>query len=352
MRATEKEIISLVEETTTKLKLLIKNSFTNIITIEETKLQANKLIEETYQKLNKYDGYQEYATDVKVGLYKSFTNWYQPMINSLSSLAQTNEFASKVLVQLKQINLEYGDDRKAKVKGTFVFTGKDGVSFNSLNDNITKYMTSGEKGYSQMLIKNYTLKVSDSMKAIAEERPTLKDSLGRNMSLRNLGEMNVRFNQRNEILDDLKSNGNKLVMISQHNNASQRCSVWQGKVYSLDGSSGITKDKNHYKYEPLENATANHQLFGYNCRHRAFAYIENMDKPKSIPANQIKKEREIENTQRYLERAIISVRSKKELAISPDEKAKYTLSVKKAVSTYKGYCKKNDLVYEEWRTEI
>ena len=65
MRATEKEIISLVEETTTKLKLLIKNSFTNIITIEETKLQANKLIEETYQKLNKYDGYQEYATDVK-----------------------------------------------------------------------------------------------------------------------------------------------------------------------------------------------------------------------------------------------------------------------------------------------
>ena len=66
----------------------------------------------------------------------------------------------------------------------------------------------------------------------------------------------------------------------------------------------------------------------------------------------LKKEREIENTQRYLERAIISVRSKKELAISPDEKAKYTLSVKKAVSTYKGYCKKNDLVYEEWRTEI
>ena len=101
------------------------------------------------------------------------------------------------------------------------------------------------------------------------------DLTGRN-SLRNLAEMEVRYTDHLDSIDDLKSRGVKLVIASTHADCSKRCLRWQGRIYSLDGTYGEINGK---KYIPLEVATNiyyttkagrvyKNGLLGFNCRHR------------------------------------------------------------------------------------
>lgn len=96
---------------------------------------------------------------------------------------------------------------------------------------------------------------------------------------------------------DFKSNGVKLVIASAHADCSGRCSKWQGKVYSLDGSYGTTEDGR--EYQPLENATDvyyttkagrtyKNGLLGFNCRHKLHEF--NGQQPQTISKEDRKKE--------------------------------------------------------------
>ena len=54
--------------------------------------------------------------------------------------------------------------------------------------------------------------------------------------------MEVRYEANLQDVAKLKEEGVKLVMASSHADASLRCAPYQGKLYSLDGSSGKTAD--------------------------------------------------------------------------------------------------------------
>lgn len=77
------------------------------------------------------------------------------------------------------------------------------------------------------------------------------DYSGRN-SLRNLAEMEVRYNDHLQSIEALKAAGERLVVCSAHADCSDRCAPWQGRVYSLDGTSGVIDG---HRYVPLEQAT-------------------------------------------------------------------------------------------------
>lgn len=140
------------------------------------------------------------------------------------------------------------------------------------------------------------------------------DVSGRN-SLRNRAEMEVRYQRHLDEIEELRKVTN-LVVCSVHADCSDRCAPWQGKVYSLDGTSGITEDGR--RYIPLETATDiyyttkagktyKNGLLGFNCRHKLFAYKAGM----SVPTVS-KKERETEyaitEKQRRMEREIRKAR--------------------------------------------
>lgn len=99
------------------------------------------------------------------------------------------------------------------------------------------------------------------------------DVSGRN-SLRNRAEMEVRYRAHEDNIEDLRAAGHRLVIASTHADCSKRCRRWQGRVYSLDGTSGITDDGR--RYVPLETATDDYYttsagktykngLLGFNC---------------------------------------------------------------------------------------
>lgn len=143
------------------------------------------------------------------------------------------------------------------------------------------------------------------------------DFTGRN-SLRNLAEMQVRYERHQAEIKGFKDRKVKLVVCSAHADCSDRCAEWQGRVYSIDGTEGYTEDGRHYV--PLERATDvyyttkagrtyKNGLLGFNCRHKLYEYKEGMAIPR-LSAEDRKREYAITLKQREMERGIIEARER------------------------------------------
>ena len=149
-----------------------------------------------------------------------------------------------------------------------------------------------------------------------------------------------------------------------HADCSERCSPYQGRVYSLDGTYGTTKDGR--RYEPLENATNNPRdryitkagrvyqngLLGFNCRHYLIAYKEGMAAPY-VSATVQSKEREITRKQRELERMVIKWRER--ALMQKGNGREYVRAKQKAqywFEEYKTFSKNNRRAYYPDRIKI
>lgn len=163
-------------------------------------------------------------------------------------------------------------------------------------------------------------------------------------------------------ISSFHENGIKLVWTSTHGNCSERCQPYQGKLYSLDGTYGQIDG---IKYIPLEVATdsyvttksgntyKNGIISGFNCRHFLIPY-EKGNAPIHISAEEIERDREINNTQREFERAI---RKHKQLAIGlrdiePSEAKKHKELAVYLNKKYYEYCKNNNVASYPSRTKV
>lgn len=194
--------------------------------------------------------------------------------------------------------------------------------------------------------KVYMQRVDKALTSLAESNALDPNSFSGRNSLRNLAEMQVRYERHQEEILGFKERGTKLVVCSVHADCSGRCAEWQGRVYSLDGTEGDTEDGRHYV--PLEIATDifyttkagkvyKNGLLGFNCRHKLFEYKPRMGIP-TVSEEEQKREYAITKRQRELERAVIDAReealSKKQVNISEYRKWR-----KIAVNRYDDYKK-------------
>lgn len=210
--------------------------------------------------------------------------------------------------------------------------------------------------------KTYIDRVNLALDNLAKENALdPNDFTGRN-SLRNLAEMQVRYERHQEEIAGFKAKRTKLVVCSVHADCSDRCSHWQGLVYSLDGTSGTTEDGK--KYQPLENATDifyttkagrtyKNGLLGFNCRHKLFEYTAGMVIP-SVSETEQRREYAITRKQREMEREVI--RCREEALIDKDtnvsEYRKWKKRAEAAFDRYKRFCKEHDRAYYPDRVKI
>jgi len=197
--------------------------------------------------------------------------------------------------------------------------------------------------YAQDYFKRY---VEPVFSEILKQKALDPDDVSSTNSLRNRAEMEVRYNAHLEQIDDLRVQGIKLVTCSVHADCSDRCYKWQGRVYSLDGTSGVTEDGK--PYVPLETATDiyyttkagktyKNGLLGFNCRHYLMPYKAGMVIPHVSKETQ-QKEKAINTRQRELERI---VRNYKEEALiyKPFNNELYKQARAKAIEWRKEYIK-------------
>ncbi len=341
-----KELILEIEQATTDLKLLIKKSLTDFVSINNTRREATMLIDEVYEYVIKYgDDYETMANQTKESLTKCFNEWYAQALQTLKEMGAT-PFIRNVRSLIR------GDDRKGLNAYILNENGKM-VKARVDASELRKYITSHKFAAGQLMIDDYKKKMNVAMVEIAKERPTLtginKNGKRYTLSLRNLAEMKTRYEAKQEDMERLRKAGINLVIASQHVDSSKRCEPWQGRVYSLDGSSGRTKDKHRWSYIPLKVAIDNGFL-GYNCRHRVVKYMENMDKPKPIPTSVIKHERKVDATQREYEREILRAQNLEKMDL--ENSNKWAKTAKQLFLEYQKYSKQNERAFYPWRCGI
>lgn len=219
----------------------------------------------------------------------------------------------------------------------------------------------GSPGYAQYV----HAAVRKAMEQIIAMTP--KTDYVTHVNLRNIAEMEYRFRQHVDKKQALEARGVKLIMVPSHSNCSKRCQKWQGRVYSLDGSEGITPDGK--RYVPLERATRSDEvkyiakssgrvhyngLFGYNCRHEMREYTPGMRDVK-IPDHVIKHQRALEQDQRIMER---NVRRYKEKALllretgAVEAAREATAKAKEWTQKYKDFSVKNNIPYIDQRLVV
>ena len=224
--------------------------------------------------------------------------------------------------------------------------------------------TTDEKGMPlQKYMKEYIRRnVSPVFRTLAKEYAG--DPNAAHGNLRNLAEMQVRYEAQQKDIEQLRESGERLVVCSVHADCSDRCAPWQGRVYSLDGTSGTTPDGR--KFVPLETATQVYKiakstgkahlwgLLSYNCRHKLFPYREGMSIPK-VSKQEQQKEYEITQTQRFLERRVLEARENALIASKDIDPTEYRFWKNEAARRNKEYIefsRANKRAYYPDRTKL
>jgi hypothetical protein len=162
-------------------------------------------------------------------------------------------------------------------------------------------------------------------------------------SLLGRAETQARYNDNMDMINSHKNKGVRLVICDTHSDCSDRCSRWQGGIYSLDGTYGVTEDGK--KFIPLEVAKndttygRNNGLFGYNCRHKIHEYKVGM-KAITVSEKERKRESAISEQQRKYERAIRDAKEKAYLYGKGKDNQQFSIQQRKAMEMkfhhYKG----------------
>ena len=197
---------------------------------------------------------------------------------------------------------------------------------------------------------------------IADE--DIKDRNG--ASLRNIAEIHVRHDYQQASIEQMRANGVKLVWASTHVDCSPRCFPWQGKLYSLDGTSGTT-DKG-VSYQPLEVAvnvpyttragkTYMNGLLGFNCRHRLIPYKDEQEAPKGYTKAQTERAYQLDLQQRAMEREIRRLKERAHLlkgveSVEKGATSKMYAEARQMTEAYRKFCKDNDRVAMIYRTQV
>lgn len=178
-------------------------------------------------------------------------------------------------------------------------------------------------------------------------------------SLRASVELEVRYEHNQRQIQSLKDSGVRLAWIDSHANCSERCQEWQGKLYSLDGTSG---KQDGVSYQPLENATnivdkygyRNGCLSGFNCRHKLIPYKKGF-RPIQVPESVMVRQRELEKQQRYMERTVRRYESRAltyKAANETKEYKHYKQLVQEWTKRYEDFSKKNGIPFYPSRLDI
>lgn len=244
----------------------------------------------------------------------------------------------------------------------------------NLSSKIVKNLEKLQEVIDEIVAKNVN-KVIPAFTNLGNSQPMTSSK----QSLYGHAELVARYLEKKRMLEDLKKKTN-IVICDTHTDCSDRCAPWQGGIYSLDNTYGVTSDGKNYR--PLSLATEAKDekgrpwgLLGYNCRHKLFPYKPGMQAPK-VNEEDRKREYAITQKQRQYEQ---NIRRQKEMLVQFNKgdvygwvdrymtKAEqillnngeynklrkiYTKKIKKNTKEYKEFCRENFRVFYKSRLDI
>lgn len=308
-----------------------------------------------------------YIPDLKRTAYTSLINFY----HTQRRIAEQMTFGNRLLLFLALTKLvekanntpkgstsEYTENMSLREARKIVeATGYYIPEYRNVDDSLN-YARTLEK-YHEDYIRDNLRPYLDKMAEAEALDPESEKYIEQRSTLRDKAEREVRYKYHLDQIQGFKDEGVKLVMASAHADCSVRCREWQGRVYSLDGTSGITDDGR--AYVPLEKATEvptkNNKWFngllGFNCRHYLVKYTPGRAFTTASEAVE-EKQYKITQTQRALERGVRRWTAKAEMYKNTDPK-EYERAKKKAEwwnYRYEKYSKEHHRAYYPSRVQV
>lgn len=368
-----KEILLKIEESKILVKKITTEALATPTSEELVKDKINSVLKSCKDFLSGYGtNYQELIKSSYNGL-RSLAN---RCLNEVQSFFKNNK--DNLLARNLAQAFAKSDKPKKTVNRTFVINGGEATLEDDMSVKFKE--TSGEFGYDQMIIDDYQARVKEAINTISKQtltEKTYREVNGRKVgapvfvSIRNKAEMAVRYDAMKEELKELVADKEQYVIVSQHADASLRCSPLQGLLYKLDVNPedhikvvlsskelGSKKPKEIGKvdgnpYYSLKEAMS-YGLFSYNCRHRFIKYIpgQKITPQYQYDSKAAEAKREIDINMRTLERQIRMIKEREVLSLDPKERKAYIKASKQAQAKYRAYAQKHGRVINEWRCSI
>lgn len=212
--------------------------------------------------------------------------------------------------------------------------------------------------------------IRDAISKLSEKGiPAFIDKAGREWSPEAYVRMDVKSTVGNTArqaqFDRCEQYGINIVEVDAHSGARPLCAPYQGRLYSLDGSSGTVKDGsgNEYSYEPLTSTSYGQPagLFGINCGHHQYPFVPGVNFKRYYPLETEEAVEENAKTyakfqkQRALERNVRSAKRDCMMCDAAGDKEGFTKASQKLTrcrETYSNYCKSAGLPQRKDRTQV
>lgn len=330
-----------MQSATTKIKELITQNIVNGGGQDDLTKELNKVIAEACAKISD----KAMREEVRKAFVTSARKWFY-------EISQT--------IKIVNHNLR-NEVRKTLPANTLYALDLNAIFNNSpkqIIDSFRPYMDFNSKGIA--VIEDYEKSVKLGIKALAADPPIstrlTKEGKPVKVSLRNRVEMAIRYDANLKDVKNLVDNGVKLVWTSSHPNCSPRCAPFQGRLYSLDGTSGVI---NGIRYTPLNDALkangGNSIINGYNCRHRLIEYRPGSHPPTDYSEEEIKREYAIDQRQRHYENTIRNMKAEERLlrqAGFTKEASGLRKKWQYLNKNYEAFSMRNGRPFYRWRTRI
>lgn len=380
MEDKQKILIMLVEDTTTRLKLIIQQGIATNLSQAIILSEANTLISETEKKLKDQTKDKEFIEEQIKGLNLLLVSWMNNYLLGLNKIANANKSSilKECLDNYKLLNKE-GTPIKTLRNGGITLVSQSNKDLFLANEGITNIrdlMTNPQEGGVGRYVdygKKLREQISQFQEEYALDPASFTDRKGNKKNLRAMAEIKVRYDL---ITDDLKGKNAKYVVATAHPNASERCSWWQGKIFKVDLDIE-SRGMHQYKGKPIQTVieeldgqkvyslkqAVENGFLSYNCQHRLIKYYKGI-KPPKYNLIEVEKKRNETTIQRSLEnkirqtKMIESVNGRNSLI---ERKNPFTkeMQVFKASDYsqvmqdyYKDYCNRHGLTQYTWRLRI
>ncbi|MDD3958031.1 MAG: hypothetical protein PHW40_00940 [Candidatus Izemoplasmatales bacterium] len=340
--------LTIVQDAQTRIKEVVVDGYRKGLSKAEIERQIAQIIREASSKLP-----ERFRESAKTSLAQNAQKWHYMHTQAMGALNASLK---------KTVEDVYGEDFVSmdnQRKSYDIRLGEDNKNA-PLIDRFRPVMSEDRTGLA--IIDRYEKRVKEQIRVLAAD-PANLSRVNRNgnsykANLRNFAEMAVRYEANIQDVNQLKSSEVKFVWTSSHADASPRCSPYQGRLYSLDGSSGSIDG---IQYTPLDdallgpNGDGNGIINGYNCRHRLIEYTPGSKPPKEYNPAMIKRENAITNRQRQYERDIRNMKIEERL-LRKEGFAQEASLVRKMwqtkTSDYKKFSFNNERAYFPWRTRV
>ena len=195
--------------------------------------------------------------------------------------------------------------------------------------------------------------------------PAFVDAAGREWSPEAYINMDIRTTVSNtaNAAQDARCDdyGIDLIAVSSHPGARPKCAPYQGRIFSRSNQSGIAHDGNgkEIHYEPLSSTSYGEPdgLFGINCRHKKYPFIDGVNFQRYFPYDKEendKRYKEIQE-QRRLERKVRNTKREADMLneIGDTEGAKAArVKLKEQRKAYRTYCDEHELTQRSDRLTV